>query len=81
MSNIANTTNALIETAEDKRVEEISQSIIGLSALLANAVLTRPRCGCERSLCSTCRRDKAEIELAEKLRNTLCEIGIETGDN
>lgn len=68
MSNIVN--KSFVSTKD----QELFDALIEVSRKLSAAVLDRPTCGCDKPLCSHCRRDKHEVDLANKLSLVLEEF-------
>jgi hypothetical protein len=76
MNNIANSLNRIPESEEDIKAQQLTEKLISLSANLAVLALSKPRCGCDKMLCSNCRRDKVELEAANGLKEVLAQFGV-----
>lgn len=68
MSNIVN------KSFQSEKQRELADAFVQYTRTLCAAVLDRPRCDCNKALCSSCRRSKAEIDIAEKLLALLNEF-------
>lgn len=68
MSNIVN------KFFQSEKQRELADAFVQYTRTLCASVLDRPRCDCNKMLCSSCRRSKAEIDIAEKLLALLNEF-------
>jgi hypothetical protein len=68
MSNIVN------KISQSEKNKELADAFVQYTRTLCAAVLDRPRCGCNKSLCSNCRRAKSETDIAERLLALLNEF-------
>lgn len=75
MNNIVNTLKNRVEGDEDRRAQRLIDDLISLSKELTTLTLSRPKCTCDKMLCSSCRRDKAEGKVAESLKEVLKQFG------
>lgn len=68
MSNIVN------KSSQSEKQRELADAFVQYTRSLCAAVLDRPSCGCNKALCSSCRRSKAENDIAEKILALLNEF-------
>lgn len=66
--------NIVNKSFQSEKQRELADAFVQYTRSLCAAVLDRPRCGCEKALCSNCRRSKSETDLAEKILVLLSEF-------